>query len=60
MGDTAVHTLNFLMSLAALGGIVLALVWIGSMKTKVDTLWQWWINHTARGTKIKMRGEDEP
>lgn len=53
------HMLNFLISLSALGGIVLALIWIGSMKTKVETMWAWWINHAGRGTKIRMKGDDD-
>lgn len=53
-----VHVINFLMALASLGGIALALVWIGAMKTKVDTMWKWWSNHAGRGTKIVMKDDD--
>ena len=58
MNDSTIHAITFLISSGALAGIILTLIWVGSIKTKVETMWEWWCNHAGRGTKVRMKDGD--
>lgn len=58
MSDSQVHVLGFIIESGLFAGIVLTLVWIGSMKTKIDTMWQWYSNELERGKRLKLKDED--